>query len=325
MSQVEIRARDVEQVVRNIAAAQHGVMNTRQLLARGIGARRLRALSERGVLEPLSPGVYRLVGSPETHLQRVLAAVLDAPPGAVASHQTAAALWNLPGYDLRDEAHVTIPRQGTTQRRRLSVVHYHKDMPLDEVVLRHGIPTTTPTLTMFHLCAVLHPSRAIRTFDHATARRLTTGKRLARLTGRIGARGRNGTRMSRQLGERHGDDPVPESGLEARVDRLGWQAGVKLDRQVEVGDTDWIGRADFRVRGTTGLIEAQSVLYHASPLDAADDEFRISRMLAAGFSVLTVWDYQAFYKPDVVVATIRTFDQRLRSGEPPFHLECPDS
>lgn len=199
MTQIEIRARDVEQIVRDMASGQHGVMSARQLAARGIGARRLRALVDRRVLERLSPGVYRLEGTPATALQAVLVAVLDAPPGAVASHQTAAALWNLPGYDLHGEMHVTVPRQGVTARRRLAVVHYHQDLPLAEVVLRSGIPTTSPTLTMFHLCAVVHPARAERTFNHAIVRRLTSGKRLAALIDTIGARGRNGTRLARDL------------------------------------------------------------------------------------------------------------------------------
>lgn len=322
MTQIEIHAREVEQVVREIAAAQHGVLSARQLLAGGIGSRRLRALIDRGVVERLSESVYRFAGSTHNDFQSVLAGLLDAPPGAVASHQTAAALWNLPGFDLRGDVHVTIPRQGATQRRRLAVVHYQKDMPLSEVVLRHGIPTASPTLAIFHLCAVLHPGRVERAFDQATVRRLTSGKRLAGLVIAIGARGRNGSRLARELAKRHADQPPPESGLEHRVEWLAGGAGVELDRQVEVGDGHLVGRADFRLRGTMGLLEAQSVLYHSSPMDSAHDQVRMAALMAAGFSVLTIWDYQAFHHADSVIEAIGDFRRDLEAGRPPFHLDC---
>lgn len=324
MEHVEVRATHVESVVRRLASVQHGVVSTRQLAMRGIGARRLRALFARGVLDPVSRSVFRLVGTPVTPHQAALAAVLDAPPGALASHQTAAALWNLPGFDVVGDLHVTVPRQGVTQRKRLAVVHFHQDLPMTEVVWRHAIPTASPTLAIFQLCAVVHPARAERAFDQASARGLTSGPRLAALVDAIGAKGRNGTRVARELVHRHGDQPVPESGLEVRVEWLGGQAGLALDRQVVVGRDAPIGRADFRVRGTTGLIEAQSLLYHSSPMGLASDQLRISGMLAAGFSVLTVWDYQAFHQPAVVVDTFRQFHARLLAGDPPFHLDCPD-
>ncbi len=314
----------MERLVNSIARVQHGVVSRRQLLAIGIDSRRLRALEQRGTIESVADGVLRLAGTPETTYQTVMAAVLDAPPGAIASHQTAAFLWNLPGFDYRRETHVTIARQGAPQRRKLAVIHFQKDLPMSEVVLRHGIPTTTPTMTVFHLCGVLHPARAERAFDHAVVRRLTSGDRLAELIALIGARGRNGTRLARQLAHRHEGQPPPESGLENRVCWLGTQTGIDLERQVRVGRGHLVGRADFRVAGTKGLIEAQSILYHTSPMDSAADQARISRFLAAGFSVLTIWDYQAFHYPDEVTKALRGFVQDLNANKPPFHRDCPD-
>ncbi|HLT97574.1 MAG TPA: type IV toxin-antitoxin system AbiEi family antitoxin domain-containing protein [Acidimicrobiia bacterium] len=317
-----VPAREIEATIRALARTQHGLVGRRQLRAEGIEARRLRPLAVRGSLERLSEGVYRVVGTPETPLQRVMAAILDAPPGAVASHQTAAALWNVPGFPLTGDVHVTIPRQGSPHRRSLAVVHYHKEMPLDEVVLRHGLPCTTPTLTAFQLCAVVHPARAMRAFDAMTVRRLTGPRHLRRLVKRIGASGRNGTRLARELSEQPSDQSPPESGLESRVEFLGKRAGLDLDRQIEVGDSHRIGRADFRVRDTTGLIEAQSLLYHSSAMDAAADRERLSRMQEAGFSILTVWDFQAFHQPEAVIQAMQAFKRRLDAGELPFHLDC---
>lgn len=308
--------------MRRLGERQHGVVGRRQLRALGIDARRLKPILARGAATQMTEEVLAVAGSPDTWRRRIMAAVLDAPPGAVASHDTAAALWNVPGFPPAGAIHVTVPNQGTTKRGRLAVIHYHRDMPLDEAVLRHGIPVATPTLATFQLCATLHPGRASRAFDAMTVRGLTSGRRLADLVGRIGASGRNGTRLARELSQRHGDESPPESGLESRVEWLGGRAGLNLERQIEVGGAHFIGRADFRIRGTSGLIEAQSLLYHSSPLDAAADSRRIDALLEAGFSVLTIWDYQAFHQPDLVIETMVAFRRRLGAGAP-FHLDCP--
>src|SRR5690606_28379829 len=100
------------------------------------------------------------------------------------------------------------------------------------------------------------------------------------------------------------------------------RAGLDLDRQIEVGDSHRIGRADFRVRDTTGLIEAQSLLYHSSAMDAAADRERLSRMQEAGFSILTVWDFQACRQPDAVSPPMQAVKRRLEAGDLAFPLDC---
>lgn len=323
MTPTSVRAIDVEAAVRRLAEQQHGLVGRRQLRTIGIDARRLKPLLARGALLPVTEEVLAVSGAPDTKLRQIMAAVLDAPPGAIASHETAAGLWNVPGFPLEGPTHVTVPHQGTTKRSRLAIIHFHRDMPLDEVVLRAGIPVATPTLAAFQLCGAVHPGRATRAFDAMTVRRLTSGRRLRSLVDRIGASGRNGTRLARELAKRNRDTSPPESGLESRVEWLGSRAGLKLERQVEVGGEHLVGRADFRVAGTTGLIEAQSLLYHSSPLDAAADKRRIDRLLEAGFSVLTVWDYQAFHYPDLVIETLAGFVRKLAGRPDPFHLDCP--
>ncbi len=234
-------------------------------------------------------------------------------------------MWGLPGYDLdRGDLHVTIPRQGVTQRRRLTIVHYHKDLPLDELVIRNGVPVTSPTMLIFHLAGMLHPARTERTFDHALVRRLTSVPRVAGLTKRIGARGRNGTRIARELSARNEGYSPPESSFESRVQWCADQAGVDVERQVALGDNKFVGRVDFKLLGLAGVIEAQSVLYHSAPLDLAHDTERTGGLLAAGFSVLTVWDHQAFHHADVVIREIARFRDDVLRGAPPFHRDCPD-
>lgn len=315
---------EIEASVRSLSEQQHGVVGRRQLHALGFTDPGIDALDRRAAFEHLSCEVLRLQGTPQTPLTRAMSAVLDSPSGAILSHQSAAALWGVPGFDLRGDFHVTIPRQGVRDRGRLAVIHYQDGLPLSETVLHQGIPVTSPTLLMFHLAAVIHPARAERAYDYLISRRLTSPGRFKNLIDEIGGRGRNGTRMARTLVKADDGRPPPESGFERRVAWLSDEAGVEVRRQVSLGDSDFIGRVDFELIGRPGVIEAQSITYHAAPLSAAEDRERFARLLAIGRSVMTIWDYQAFHHRDHVIEQIQRFARLIDAGRAPFHLECPD-
>jgi very-short-patch-repair endonuclease len=268
--------------------------------------------------------VLRLRGGHFTGLSRAMAAVLDSPRGKVLSHASAAAVWGVPGFELRGAMHTAVPRQGMRKRTRLAVVHFHQDMPLEETVLRNGIPVTSPTLLAFHLAAQVHPARAERAFDYLQSRHLTTAERLQNLVDDIGGKGRNGIRVAREMAKAAEGRPPTESGLERRVEWFAGQGGVKIRRQIGLGDDDFIGRVDFDLVERPGVLEAQSITYHASPLSAASDAERIRRLLGIGRSVMTIWDYQAFQHGSHVIDQIQAFARALDLGLAPFHLDCPD-
>lgn len=315
---------EIQGVAWGLAERQHGVIGRRQLHHLGFGEVQIRALAKRGALLPLSPEVFRLSGAPLTDLADAMSGVLDAPPGAVLSYESAAALWDVPGFDFRGAVHVTIPRQGVRSRSRVSILHFQSDLPLEETVLRKGIPVSSPTLLAFQLAASQNPAKAERAYDFLLSRHLTSGSRLDDLVRQIGGKGRNGTRVARELVRLSNGKPPPESGFERRVDWLAQQAGVAVRRQVSLGDSDFIGRVDFDLVGRRGVIEAQSLTYHSSPLSAASDRDRIERLIGMGRSVMTLWDYQAFHYRDHVIGQIQAFARRLDSSEEPFHFECPD-
>ena len=85
-----------------------------------------------------------------------------------------------------------------------------------------------------------------------------------------------------------------------------------------------VGRADFRLVGLPGVIEAQSALYHATPLDRTRDSERVKGMLRSGFSVLFVWDRQVFGNSTVVIREIQRFRRDVESTRKPFFRNCPD-
>ena len=74
-----------------IAELQHGVFSVDQATTSGLDLRAIGSLVKRGVLARKWRHVLRLVGYPPGIKQQWMAAVLEAGPGAVASHLAATA------------------------------------------------------------------------------------------------------------------------------------------------------------------------------------------------------------------------------------------
>ena len=307
---------EIDTDLRKLSERQHGVISRRQ--AHGIGASKdeLRWMLDSGRWAAMTPAVLELVGTPPSDEKLVMAAVLDAPLGAVISHGTAAAWWRIPGFAYARRQDVTIPRQGVRGRTRLSVLHYQKDFPMDQVHWINSVPVVSPALSIFHLAATAHPAKVERALDNAWAMGLVDGKKLSRLLERLAARGRNGIRLMRELIAERGDDYVPpESGNEARFLQLLATACLPSPRrQVRLGGDRFIGRVDFLYEDDGLVVEILSRRYHTSLLDRASDIRRFDELRALGFDVVTVWDEEIWQEPSVVVERIRTALHRSRSA-----------
>ncbi len=117
-----------------------------------------------------------------------MAAVLASGPGALLSHQTAAALWNLRGYS-GGAIHVTVARKSTSSkriRRHLSCV------PPDERTEKEGIPVTSVHRAIFDLSATASVDEVVAMVKEAEYRnrydRLSLWDLLERYPGRRGSR-----------------------------------------------------------------------------------------------------------------------------------------
>ena len=123
-----------------LAARQHGVVTTAQLLDAGVGRRSIARRVEAGWLVPLHRGVLQ-VGPVPSEYAREMAAVLACGAGALLSHQSAAAVWGIARRDA--VVHVTAP----TRRRSRPGLRVHRSLSLDAAV-RDGLPLTTPARTL---------------------------------------------------------------------------------------------------------------------------------------------------------------------------------
>lgn len=159
-----------------LAATQAGYFTAAQAREVGYSPRSLVHHVAACHLERVSRGFYRLVGVPVAPHDDVVAAWLKlAPHGAVVSHDTALALYDLAPSRSR-EIHLTLPRarRPRARRSRTALTLHTTSDPLrrTEVSHRFGVRITSPSRTIVDVADLgADPSVVIE----ATARALATG------------------------------------------------------------------------------------------------------------------------------------------------------
>lgn len=141
-----------DSVLGRIAAQQHSVFDRRQAVAAGLSPRMIQHRLESGRWVSVSRGVYRLAGVERTWHQRVLAACLAAGAGAVASHRSAAALWEIDGFG---PGPVEISVSRSQRRTAHFTTHRPRNMWAADTTELDYVPVTTVARTIIDLAAVV--------------------------------------------------------------------------------------------------------------------------------------------------------------------------
>ena len=176
-----------------LAAGQAGHFTAAQARELGYSARSLVHHVSAGHIERVSRGFYRLVGVPVGPHEDIVAAWLRlAPRGAVVSHDTALALYELAPSRSRD-IHLTLPRERRprTPRTNAAVALHTTTVPLrrDEVTNRFGVQLTSPARTLADVADIgADPSVVIEAAGRAVATGLASPKELRRALKRRSAR-----------------------------------------------------------------------------------------------------------------------------------------
>lgn len=172
----------LDQVVDELAASQHSLVATWQLMALGLSKTERSRLVNGERWQPLTRRVLALAGGAPSPDREDMAAVLDASPGAVLSHEVAARRWGARGFD--DVArHVTRHRGVARRSSSLARVHEVIDLlPIHIKVVRQ-VPITSPARTVFDLAGRLHPARVEALLDWMWNERLLDGPTLDRTVG----------------------------------------------------------------------------------------------------------------------------------------------
>jgi very-short-patch-repair endonuclease len=233
--------------------------------------------------------------------------VLDAGVGAIASHGTAAALWQLPGFAFEP---VEVTRGGRRTSRTPPVAIRHRPLMLSAAhhTATRGVPITSLARTVFDLAGRLHEQRLARLVNMVANRSPGTLVALHRTLAELGVRGRPGIQVMRAvLADRPVGSVLPASGLEMRFETILVEGGqAPLRRQVDLGGHEWIGRVDFHDAALGLVVEVDSILHHTSPVDVAHDELRDQELLAAGFrKVVRVPEEHIWYQPHLALDAVR--------------------
>jgi predicted transcriptional regulator of viral defense system len=134
-----------------VADRQAGYFTARQALEAGYGYPLQHYHRERGHWVPAGHGLFRLRRYPEGENEQLTRLWLwsrsqEGEPQAVASHETALALWGL--SDLMPErVHLSVPK-GFRKRPPAGVVLHKADLAEGDVEERDGLPVTTPLRTL---------------------------------------------------------------------------------------------------------------------------------------------------------------------------------
>lgn len=255
---------DLDDHIRWYSRRQLGLITVDQLHASGATRKAIRHRVGRGDLAVLSPRLVRCRAVAVTDHQRALAGVLDAGSGAGLSHDSAAALWGLPGFSLLP-AEVSRPREGS--RSASSLAHVLTRLPDEFVTELDGIPVVTPSLLLLQLSADRHPLRVARAMDTALVLGICSPLSLRRVLDVMARSGRDEFVDFRALvSERDEKYRPPESGKESRLqwilDRAGEQ---RLRRQIDVGGgEEWLGRMDFADDPDPFVLQVDTERYHGA-------------------------------------------------------------
>lgn len=280
-----------------IAARQHGVVSTRQLLETGLTRSGISRRVQSGRLHRVHQGVYA-VGHPglsphESWMAAILACGRGATSdhrttvlrhwGATLSHRSAAILWQLlPASD--GPVDVSVPGRPGRQTRRGIRLHRCPGLLPASVTSRHGIPVTTPARTI-------------------------TDLRRASKRDEIGAISsqelRRAIRQAEVLGLPTGTEAATErtrSDLELAFLRL-----CRCHRLPTPEVNVWIGplQVDFLWRDRHLIVETDGYRYHRGRAAFEDDRSRDLKLRALGYEVIRLTYRQVVDDPEQIANALR--------------------
>jgi very-short-patch-repair endonuclease len=271
-----------DEAIAEIADRQHGLITSTQLASVGLGRAAISERAGSGRLHRIHRGIYAVGHKSLSPHGRFMAAVLTCGEGAVISHISAAALWELL-KPIDGPVHVSIPSTAGRARRR--GIHLHRCPSLSTprepspsptylnqeggrgrrplTTYRHNIPVTSVPRTIEDLRATSLPPRLIR---RATRQAELKGYRL---DGIASDRTRSDLEtLFLDLCRRYGL-PRPE-------------VNVKLGR--------WT--VDFLWRDPRVVVETDFWIYHRGSVAFEDDHARDLDLRQQGFTVLRFTDKQ---------------------------------
>jgi very-short-patch-repair endonuclease len=279
---------DVDIAVASVAEQQHGIFASAHLRELKVSKAEREWRIQSGRWIELHRGSYRIAGSPKAWKGDLLAACWAGGTRAVASHRSAAGLYDIPGAR-EDLVEITCPRWQRAQHDGL-VVHETTALTDSDRTIVDQIPATTIERTIFDLASVCSPFTVELAIDNSLRRELSTLDALGAMLCRVAKRGRKGTQLLRSLlAER---DPLyapTESERELMLVRVLREHGLpEPERQFSIHDDNgnFIARPDLVYRDLKVAMEYDSYQHHVGKAALVRDSRRRNAMTAIGWVIL---------------------------------------
>jgi hypothetical protein len=295
-----------------VAGRQWGVVSVRQLRALGVGRSVTTRRVQSGQLHRLYPGVYAVGHASLGREGRRLAAVLACGPGAVLSHRTAAAHWEMLRTD-QTRIDVTAPRG----RHGAPGIRLHRSRSLDaqDTTNHEGIPITTVSRTLLDLAATARPSELERALAQAERLQLYDHRAIESVIARC-----NGHRGTKTLARATSRAPKwTRNEWEAEFLQLLRRAGLPEPLTNDAFDAPDHGQCepDYHWPSHQVIVETDGWQTHGTRSAFRNDRAKDAALTSSGYRVLR---FTKDVEPELVVRRLRALlpsaGTRPRSGSP---------
>lgn len=150
-----------------LAEEHDGLLPSKEARALGIKDSVLVRLAQRGRLERMSRGVYRIAHYPADRFAQYREAVLWArasqgPEDAALSHETALVLYGISDVN-PSQVHLTVPLSARLRRERPKWIKIHRaDLAKDEIHFHEGLPVTAVERSIMDVLSTSHRTEIAR-------------------------------------------------------------------------------------------------------------------------------------------------------------------
>lgn len=287
-----------------VAASQHGAFSRHQARELGVTRSLIRWHVTSGLWIQKATDVFVIAGTPDTWLQRLWCAHLEAGPTSAISHQAAAQLLRLPGYT-RQAVDVS-RREVLHHSLKLGRLHNTSWLPSAHLTTIEGLPVTRIARCVFDLAGdppsaysrnpeirarqlETHIKRVTRIFNNSLLYCGNTIEEQLHVVATLGRRGRPDTTVMRAITADLAPDHTPtESELEDLFLDTCHAYGIELPEcQINLGVERPEGRVDFYYRRARLVVEVDS-RWHDTPDNQVDDAWRDLRFAALGIQIVRI-------------------------------------
>ena len=289
---------------RRAASKSYGLIDRRTALSLGLTDSSAYRRVSKGELDRLAPGVLYTNATPPGWRTRVRGATLAAGPNSLASHRTAAVLYELEGVRGR-MIELTVPYANQPFPDDAIVHRTRRLLPSDTVA---GIPVTTVERTLLDLASLLPDITLEKAMMSAIRKELTAPHQIGELIAEQGGRGVRGTKRARRVLALT-DDGVTGSPSEVDTLELIRQAPVPMPLcQYEIDLPGGLHvYPDFAWPLEMKLVEVDGLDAHGSADRLHNDLQRQNLLMELGWEIRRFSARAVRRDPQRVIAEIVTF------------------